>query len=248
MAASYGLHAMTKFDPEDHQGNVYEAFCDFIDSFHYEYDAIAKEPPKEGSNTEKAAWVEQDKRKIFLGRFASRNLQRDFEEVVPEKDRGKITFMEMTAALKGRYDISRNKTLANFEFHKLFQKESESFDSFTVRVKHEAKTCEFSCTSETCTVKNILTRDEIIIGTSNNEIRKNALKNQWDLDNLIKGGRQLEAAARGAQRIHENSEAPVSRIKRPGKYSRKGSKSKYEGKLREKYSNCPNCSSRVCKG
>ena len=214
MAASYGLHAMTKFDPEDHQGNVYEAFCDFIDSFHYEYDAIAKEPPKEGSNTEKAAWVEQDKRKIFLGRFASRNLQRDFEEVVPEKDRGKITFMEMTAALKGRYDISRNKTLANFEFHKLFQKESESFDSFTVRVKHEAKTCEFSCTSETCTVKNILTRDQIIIGTSNNEIRKNALKNQWDLDNLIKGGRQLEAAARGAQRIHENSEAPVSRIKR----------------------------------
>ena len=248
MAASYGLHAMTKFDPEDHQGNVYEAFCDFIDSFHYEYDAIAKEPPKEGSNTEKAAWVEQDKRKIFLGRFASRNLQRDFEEVVPEKDRGKITFMEMTAALKGRYDISRNTTLANFEFHKLFQKESESFDSFTVRVKHEAKTCEFSCTSETCTVKNILTRDQIIIGTSNNEIRKNALKNQWDLDNLIKGGRQLEAAARGAQRIHENSEAPVSRIKRPGKYSRKGSKSKYEGKLREKYSNCPNCSSRVCKG
>ena len=248
MAASYGSHAMTKFDPEEHQGNVYEAFCDFIDSFQYEYDAIAREPPKESSDVQKAAWIEQDKRKIFLGRFASRNLQRDFEEVVPEKNRGKITFKEMTAGIKARYDVSRNKTLANFEFHKLFQKEGESFDSFTVRVKHEARTCEFSCASDACTVENILTRDQIIIGTSNNEIRKNALKNQWDLDNLIKGGRQLEAAARGAQRIHENSEAPISRIKRPGKYSKKGSKSKFEGKLQDQYSSCQNCSSRVCKG
>ncbi len=50
MAASYGSHAMTKFDLEEHQGNVYEAFCDFIDSFQYVYDAIVKVPPKESSD------------------------------------------------------------------------------------------------------------------------------------------------------------------------------------------------------
>ena len=44
-----------KFDPEDHQRNFYESFCDFVDSFQYEYDAIAREPPKDSDNAAKAA-------------------------------------------------------------------------------------------------------------------------------------------------------------------------------------------------
>lgn len=42
MAGYSGLH---KFDPELHKGNTYDGFVDFMDSFGYEYDAIAKEPP-----------------------------------------------------------------------------------------------------------------------------------------------------------------------------------------------------------
>lgn len=33
-----------KFDLATPQANVFEAFCDFIDSFGYEYEAIAKYP------------------------------------------------------------------------------------------------------------------------------------------------------------------------------------------------------------
>ena len=67
-----------KFDPEEHQNNVYEAFSDFVDEFTYEYDAIAKDPPKDLDENAKAAWIEQNKRKVFLGKFASRNLQKHF--------------------------------------------------------------------------------------------------------------------------------------------------------------------------
>jgi len=168
-----------KFDPSVHKDNVYDAFIEFIDSFQYEYDAIAKEPPA-GDEATQNAWIEQNRRKIFLGKFASRNLQKDYEDVVPVTDRQNISFTTMVTKLKDRYRPTRNFTLCNFEFHKLQQHESENFDTFVNRVKHEASSCQFSCASEECTVSSIMTRDQIVIGTSNNDIRRNALKNQWD--------------------------------------------------------------------
>ena len=110
--------SVVKFNPEDHRDNLYDTFCEFIETFHYEYDAIAKDPP-EGSNDTQTAWIEQNKRKIFLGRFASRNLQKDYEDVVAENDRRNITFTEMVRRLKERYRPMQNHTIANYEFHKL---------------------------------------------------------------------------------------------------------------------------------
>lgn len=48
--------AIMKFDLATPQANVLEAFCDFIDSFGYEYEAIAKYPPA-GEATEQLNWV-----------------------------------------------------------------------------------------------------------------------------------------------------------------------------------------------
>ena len=53
------------------------------------------------------------------------------------------------------------------------------------RVKHEAQNCQFSCENANCSVPNIMIRDQIVIGTINDDIRQNALKNQWDLIALI---------------------------------------------------------------
>ena len=117
--------------PEEHQNSVYEAFCDFVDEFAYEYDAIARDPPKDLNAAAQAAWIQQNKRKVFLGKFPSRNLQKHFEEAVPADQRSAMTFDNMVATLKTHYDGGRNKTLANFEFHKLYQKNDESSDAFT---------------------------------------------------------------------------------------------------------------------
>ena len=46
-----------KFDPEEHQNNLYEAFVEFLDEFTYEYDAIAKDPPKDLDAAAKTAWI-----------------------------------------------------------------------------------------------------------------------------------------------------------------------------------------------
>ena len=183
-----------------------------------------KDPPKElESSDAQEEWIQQNKLKISLGRFAPRNLQKEYEEVVPELQRAKISFNDMIKCLKTRFKKANNTTLANFEFHKIYQHEEESFDAFTVRVKHEANNCDFTRDNPDCSVKDTLARDQIIIGTTNDEIRRHALKNQWNLSDLIQNGRQLEAAARGANRIkrEEVASANVNRTKRPGKYSKK---------------------------
>ena len=85
---------MKKFDPEEHKGSVYEAFNEFVEEFRCEYDTIAKDLPRElESNDAQEDWIQQNKRKIFLGRFASRNLQKEYEEVVPELQKAKYYLM-----------------------------------------------------------------------------------------------------------------------------------------------------------
>ena len=164
MASTQGLQ---KFDPADHPGNVYDAFCNFCDSFAYEYEAIAKPPPTGTVDT--AAWTAQDKRKQFLGGFASRNLQIDFESETLEAERATLTYADTIKKLKDRYMPTQNKILSNFEFHKLSQRPLETFDSFCNRVKQEAKSCDFSCGAG-CTVRNTLIRDRIVIGTTDDQI------------------------------------------------------------------------------
>ena len=141
---------------------------------------------------------------------------------MPADQRDTITFDDTITRLKTHYDGGRNKTLLNYDYHKLTQKEGESFNSWGIRVKCEAAQCDFSCASPTCNVMDTLVRDQIIIGCTNTEIRKNALKNQWNLEDLMKNGRALEAATWGAQQIRQEGDPPrVARMKKPGKYPRK---------------------------
>ena len=243
-----------KFDPEEHKGNAYEAFCEFVEVFTYEYAAIKKDPPKDMQPAEKATWKDQKKKNMFLGKFASRNLQKNFEIAVPENEREDITYDDMIKKLKLYYEGGRNKTLANYEFHKLTQTSSQSFDAYVTLVKREASKCDFACASNTCNVRDTLVRDQIIIGTSNDEIRKNSLKNQWGLEDLIKNGRALEAASRGAKQIKDEQEPSVARIKKPGKYSRKfKKKTATQPTLTSKTkpgerTSCTTCSNRNCRG
>lgn len=117
-----------KFDPEAHRNNVHDAFCEYVSKFTYEYEAIAKDPPEQ--EEDKAKWVQLHKRKVFLGKFSSRNFQRDYESTVPENERQALQFKDLVQKMKDRYEPTRNYTLANHQFHKLRQREAESFDNF----------------------------------------------------------------------------------------------------------------------
>ena len=134
----------------------------------------------------------------------------------------------MVDKLKEHYKPTKSSTLAHYEFHTLKQLPSESFDTFINRVKHEANGYDFTCNSDSCNVKDTLIREQVIIGTYNKEIRKKALRHQWNLFDLTTKGRQLEAATHGADVIaavgttmDTSYGTNVDRIHHPGKYSKK---------------------------
>ena len=257
-----------KFDPSDAPDNLLESFNDFVSSFAYIYEAIAKEPPTTLAEDEagKARWIEQQKRKVFLGKYASRNLQRELEEATTETQRMNLSFTDMVAILRERFSLSTNTTLANYKFRKLKQNPDESFGQFVIRVKHESQTCNFSCTSPECTVKQTTLRDQLIFGTRNDDIRRQALHEQLDMDNLVKKGRSLEAAEKGAdkikgeQKFKTEEQYSVNRMQ-PKKYSRKyqqrdnrtpnrgeGHSKPSQPSSSQPSNKCRTCSSRSCKG
>lgn len=240
---------LSKFDPEACPQGAYEGFCEFVEQFCYEYEAVAKEPPKD--TTDKEAWIEQNKRKLFLGKYSSRALQKEYEDCTTEEERKAMPYSGMVDKLKTRFKSASNTTLANFKFHKLSQNSDESFDAFAIRVKREAVNCDFTCNAA-CKVRDIMIRDQIVIGTSDDEVRRHALKDQWDLAKLISQGRSLESATKSACIIKKEEvtyESNVNRT-RPGKYSKRNVKNSRDHKERETSvkSNCYTCSSKTCKG
>ena len=46
--------SLSKFDQEDHPSDAYGAFCEFVEEFQYEYDAVAKDPPRDLDATQTA--------------------------------------------------------------------------------------------------------------------------------------------------------------------------------------------------
>ena len=212
--------AVVKFDPEDHPGTVYDAFVDFIDSFAYEYEALGRGAP--AGTDDAAAWREQDKRRQLLGRYASRQLQLDFEAETTAAERTTISFTDVVTRLKARYKPSQNTTMLNFLFHRLRQEPTETYDAFVKRVTREASSCNFSCAHDDCSVRKVLIRDQIIIGMADESIRMKALEEEWGLDDLVSKGRRMEAAVLGSEKIkcEIKQEGDVARVQ-PGRYSRK---------------------------
>ena len=216
------------FSPEKYTDEILKEFNDFIGSFHYIYEAKLKPGWKKDANAEEIKdWKAQNMKKVFLGLHASRMMQRIYEQVTTEAERDTITFDQMVQKCKTYFKGNTNTTLSNYKYHKLTQHQDESFDAFALRVKEEATNCSFKCTAAGCSVMNTLIRDRLIIGTTNDDIRRNALKDQWDLDDLIKNGRSLETATLGAEKI-KTDEKPSSSKEifrtKPGRYSGKANK------------------------
>ena len=232
-----------KFDPALNKDNALEAFNEFVANYHYTYDALNREAPRHLEDAgDRRRWVAQDKKRVFLGRHASRSLQKELEATKTENEIAQMDFNAMVAAFQERFGLQANQTLANFRFRKLTQSSNEAFDAFVIRVRDDAKSCKFTCRSATCDVAETLTRDQILIGTQDQEIRRQGLHNEWGLEDLISNGRSMEAASKGAIKI--KSEPSDIRRTKPGKYSKKrGLRKKQVSEV-----SCQTCTNARCNG
>lgn len=222
-----------KFDPDRYPDGLLEAFNDFLATFIYSYEALAREPPANLQPAQRRLWLGKDKRRVFLGKFAHRNLQKRYEDITTQQERDDMTYERMVARFQQEFTLNANNTLANYNFRKLKQGPNESFAIFTLRVKREAEGCEFSCGHNQCNIREVMIRDQLIFGTTNHAIREKALSEQWQLEGLVRQGKTMEAAAKGAAAISVKQEVDVYRTGRPGPYSKKGRKEREAKEARE---------------
>ena len=227
------------FDPDHHPDDTLKSFLEFTQDYELRYAAMYPDPPKVSLDTSlqrwKIAnenrnptiqeyddiierWKAKDKVAKFLGIYSSLRLVSDWNMAVPvEKARKDATWIEFKEAMQIYYKPTENLTLKHFQFRSLSQAKDETFIAFCNRVEKEARHCQFQCDNAHCTALFTAVRDQIIIGTTNEEIREESLKNSWDLNSLRKEGMRLESAAKGASEI--SGEGKINRVY--GKYSRK---------------------------
>ena len=226
------------FDPDIHPDDTIKAFEEFLIDFNLRYEASYPDPPKvaldaamkrwELTNVDKKptleqydaivnSWKSKDKVAKFLGMYSSRRLYSDWIAALPsESERKNADWNTFVQALRAFYKPTENLTLKHYQFRLINQEKTESFIAFCNRVEKEAKHCELKCVSPACTAQNVAIRDQIVIGTSSDQIREEALKESWGLAELRKEGMRLESASKGAAEI--SGELKLNKI---GKYSRK---------------------------
>ena len=257
------------FDPDSHPKDTLKQFREFCRRFHLRYDAHFPDPPKSSMDTAVARWVvtkttatnqnpkpdldeydaiseawrSKDKVKKVLGMFSSPRLSSDWEAAeTNQQTRQKSTWDQFKTKMEAYYAPTENATLMNYQFRELIQKPNETFPSFCNRVESEAKFCHFKCANDACTAEEVAVRDQIIIGTTNNKIREEALMKSWALKDLRVEGMKLESASRGEAEISGSAE-----VNKLGRYSYSNIRSQQtpryhdRGKQFSKEITCYNC-------
>ena len=162
-------------------------------------------------------WISHDKVSKLLGMYSSNRFYEDWKSAEPiEENRKKCSWEVFLEKMKTFYKPTENLTIKNFQFRSLSQENSETFIAFCNRVDREARHCNLKCENEGCTALATAVRDQILIGTTNEKIREEALKQSWDLTKLRKDGMQLESALRGASEL-SNEGSSVNKL---GKYAK----------------------------
>lgn len=247
------------FDPDCHPDDTLKSFGEFAQDFELRYSATYPDPPKVSlesaiqrwklthDNKNPSVdeydsiideWKSRDMVAKFLGIYSSRRFYSDWVLALPnEGERKNATWATLKTKISEFYKPTENLTLKNFQFRNLMQGADETFISFCNRVEREAKHCHFKCSSDDCLAESIAVRDQVVIGLVNEDIRQEALKMSWCLDDLRKEGMRLESAAKGASEIAGDSR--VNRVL--GKYSLKNSKKKDRAKELDEKASCFRC-------
>ena len=226
------------FDPDQYPDNTLKKFDDFCLTFQLRYAAQYPDPPKTSidmaierwkiENADKKLdmqtydqmreeWMSRDKVIKLLGMFSSPRFYEDWIAAEPDETiRKQILWQDFVRKIQAYYKPTENLTLKNYKFRSLTQLPNETFTAFCNRIAKEAKHCNFKCSFIRCSAEDLAVRDQILIGTTHEKIREEALKGSWDLAKLRKEGMHIESATKGAAELAGESE-----LNKIGKYSRK---------------------------
>ena len=131
------------------------------------------------------------------------------------------TFEVAKQHLNKFFEPKVNLTYETYHFRNLVQGEDETIDKYVTRLKEAASRCEFHDVTREI-------KDQVVQKTSNDRLRRKALRDDPSLDNLLAAARAMELSSAQAAIIEE--ERKVNKVGKPGKYS-----SRREEKVSKQY-------------
>ena len=147
--------------------------------------------------------------------YSSNRFVADWQAAQPDDiDRKTNGWSDLKLIMRKYYNPTENLPLKNFHFKSLIQDTKETFLAFCNRVQREAKQCQLKCKQTDCSAEETAVRDQIVIGTHENNIREEAMKKLWDLKTLREEGMKMDSAVRGEAEIP--SESSLNKL---GRYS-----------------------------
>ena len=86
--------------------------------------------------------------------------------------------------LRSYYTPTENHIIRNFELRQLALVKNETFSAFCNRVEAAGKTCTFCECDSDCSAEEYAILDQIVIGTTNENISEKAMIKNWNLAEL----------------------------------------------------------------
>ena len=162
----------------------------------------------------------------------TRNIYDSLNLTEGEKKDPKIIMEKMETFARGVV----NETLERHKFFAKRQQDGESFDDYLTELKLLTRNCNF-CDTPGC-LESLL-RDQVVSGTSSDELRERLLaEKDLTLKKAIEMCQSAETAASGMSTLKNNSEESVNRLR----FDREFGKSKQNNNTKENYNN----GKRVC--
>ena len=185
------------FDPDEHPEDTLKVFNEFTQAFELRYEAQFPDTPKVSRDTAiecwksahtttanpnpkpnlvqyneiREEWRSRDRVTRFLGMYPSNKFATDWQAAQPgDIDRKTTRWNNFKLIMQKYCKPSENLTLKNFHFRSLTQDTKETFPAFCNRVQKEAKHCQLKCQHADCSAEETAVRDQMIIGTHENNI------------------------------------------------------------------------------
>ena len=145
-------------------------------------------------------------------------------------------------SLTQRFDPSTNKDMEIYEFRQITQESGETINEFYRRLKEKSSSCEF-------TNAEAEIRTQIIHKTSDNRLRRKALREEMDLKALLTYGLTLEQSDRHSKLLEEDHKTSRQTNFIGGKknqerqrgYTAQDTKTRYNAQVKQSTQKCRNC-------
>ena len=103
--------------------------------------------------------------------------------------------------VRSYYKPTENPIILNFEFRQLVQVNNETVSAFCKRVEAAGKTCSFCECDSDYSAEEYAICDQIVIGTTNENICEKTMIRSWNLTELRQKGMKYESAAAIEEKI-----------------------------------------------